>query len=593
MQNRLIQWFKPPEYTDETENRLAGLLHWVSGFVLLITIPGIIVAPIVDPGVADTVILVGLMFVLSLATHILNRVGYVRNASVLLAAGLWSITTYAVVTQGGMGTPFTFLYFIVLLICSLLLGAVASITAGFFSIITLLLILILQNEGLIYTSKLVQLDQIWATFTLVIILSGMLLGLNTNSVNRLLQRMRTAQTELENSNRELATVQFNLEERIAARTADLERRTRYLEASTEIGRVAASSLDAEELIRRAVDQICERFNLYYTGLFLIDEEKEWAILRAGTGPAGEAMLKRGHRIKIGAGMIGWCILNAQPRVTHAAHEDLIRLITPELPDTRSEAALPLRSRGQVLGAISVQSREPDAFDNTAVGVLQALADQVAVAIDNSRLFAESQEALHLAHQAYGETTGRAWDELISERPQWGYIYSHDTINPAARPWRPAMIEAVRTGQPVLATNGGVRAAAPEELAGFAETTRHPVSPAIGQPTQAGAELVLPLQIRGRSIGVFSFRKPAGQSWAPAEVELLQTLLEQLAQAVESARLYHETQRRALRERLAGEVVSQMRASLDVEAVLQTAIREIAERLSIPQVEVHLGSGPTG
>ena len=115
--------------------------------------------------------------------------------------------------------------------------------------------------------------------------------------------------------------------------------------------------------------IRERFGLYYVGLFELDPGGEWAILRAGTGEAGSAMLARGHRIRVAEGMIGWSVEHGQSRVALAADEDAVRLATAELPETRSEAALPLRSRGRVRGALTVQHRQPGAFDPDTLAVL--------------------------------------------------------------------------------------------------------------------------------------------------------------------------------------------------------------------------------
>jgi nitrogen fixation/metabolism regulation signal transduction histidine kinase len=126
-----------------------------------------------------------------------------------------------------------------------------------------------------------------------------------------------------------------LEQRVNERTGELERRSAYLQASTEVGRAASSILDSDQLIRRAVELIRERFDLYYVGLFLVDETREWAVLQAGTGEAGRAMLARGHRLRVGEGMVGWSVAHAQARIALEAEEDAVRKVAPELPETRS------------------------------------------------------------------------------------------------------------------------------------------------------------------------------------------------------------------------------------------------------------------
>lgn len=349
----------------------------------------------------------------------------------------------------------------------------------------------------------------------------------------------------------------SLEQRVAERTQELERRSAYLEATAEVGHAAASILDPDQLIQEAVELIRERFGLYYVGLFLMDVAEEWAVLQAGTGEAGQAMLARGHRIKVGEGMIGWSVAYGQPRVALEAGEDAVRLATAELPETRSEAALPLRSRGQVIGALTVQDTQPGAFDEATMTVLQTMADQVAVALDNARLFAEAQEALEAERQAYGEISRRAWDEMARARARWGYYCDQKGVFPSHGNWREEMAHAVRDRQAIVADD-------------------------------AAPALAIPIQVRDSVVGALNFHKEnQSEAWTNEEIALLTTLAEQLGLALESARLYQDTQRRAAREQLIGQVTARMRESLDLETVLKTAAAEIREALGLEEFVVSL------
>ena len=352
----------------------------------------------------------------------------------------------------------------------------------------------------------------------------------------------------------------NLEQRVAERTRELEQRSNYLEASAKVSQATASILNPDELITQAVELIRESFNLYYVGLFLLDDEHEWAILRAGTGQAGRAMLSRSHRLKIGGrSMVGWCIENATARISLQAGEDPVRLATTELPGTRSEAALPLRSRGQVLGALTVQSDQPGAFDETAIAVLQMMADQAAVALDNARLFAESQESLESVRRAYGEVSEKAWIELLNTQSKLGYKSTDNGVTFAGDIWKPEMERAVQTGQAVVED---------------------------GQPANGQLPLAIPIKVRGKIVGVLDTYKPDGAGeWTAEEVATLETLSEQVGVALESARLYQETRRRAERERLAGEITAKIRASNHPDKILQTAVQELRQALQVKQVQV--------
>ena len=348
-----------------------------------------------------------------------------------------------------------------------------------------------------------------------------------------------------------------LEHQVAERTSDLARRSAYLEATADVGRAAGSILEADQLIEEVVELIRERFGLYYVGLFEVDPGGEWAVLRAGTGAAGSAMLARGHRIRVGEGMIGWSVERGQSRVALAAEKDAVRLATAELPETRSEAALPLRSRGQVIGALTVQHRQPGAFDPDALAVLQTMADQVAVALDNAWLFTESQEALETTRRAFGEMSRQAWRQMLRPRQEWGYRYAHQTVSPVVGERPPVMLRAEHAGQTVRWDG------------------------------QQAMSLAIPLRVRDEVVGVLGFRKGEGETWTEDETGLLEAFAAQLETALEGARLYQDVQRRAAEDRLVGEITARLRATMDVDTVLQTAVREMGNALGIEKVELRL------
>ncbi len=358
----------------------------------------------------------------------------------------------------------------------------------------------------------------------------------------------------------------SLEEQVAERTRDLERRSAYLEAAAEVGRVAASILDPDTLINQVVLFIQERFELYYVGLFLVDESGEWAVLRAGTGEAGRKMLARGHRIRIGEGMIGWSIANAQARIALDVGEDAVRLATPELPETRSEAALPLRSRGRVLGAFTVQSERPAAFDPHGVVVLQTMADQVAVALDNARLFAESRDALEAARRAYGELSRKAWAELLRVRSDLGFRSDPYGVVRVKELWRPEMERALLSGRSVYDEQGDGDAS---------DGRRYP--------------LAVPIRVRGEVIGVLSTFKDSGE-WTREEVALLEEIAVRLGQALEGARLFEDAQRRSVRERQLREISERMQRAADLDAVLQSVVESLGRALDVPLSFVQLAPG---
>jgi GAF domain-containing protein/HAMP domain-containing protein len=343
----------------------------------------------------------------------------------------------------------------------------------------------------------------------------------------------------------------SLERRVTERTQDIERRTRYLEASTQVARDATSLLEPQQLLDRTVSLISERFGFYHAGIFLLDETKKWAVLQAASSKGGRRMLARRHRLEVGvAGIVGYVTEKGEPRVALDVGEDAVYFDNPDMPETRSEMALPLRARGEIIGALDVQSTEPEAFSDEDVAVLQTLADQVAMAISNARLFQQAQESLEAQRRAYGLQSREAWSELLHARPASGYYC---------------------------------------DASGITSVTEHPDAHHYASDNEDMPALDIPIAVHGgQAIGTIRAHKPsdAGE-WTAEEITLVKALTENLGVALESARLYQDTQRSAARERLTGEVTARMRESLDIEVVLQTAIREIGDTLGLHDAIIQL------
>ncbi|OGO61438.1 MAG: hypothetical protein A2032_03305 [Chloroflexi bacterium RBG_19FT_COMBO_49_13] len=369
-----------------------------------------------------------------------------------------------------------------------------------------------------------------------------------------------------------------LEEQVKERTAALEQRTRYLQASGEVGRAVASVLDPDQLIQEVVELIRERFELYYVGLFLVDSQNQYAILRAGTGSAGERMLSRQHRINVGSGMIGWCVANRASRIAQRAELDDSRLANPDLPDTRSEAAIPLISRGEVIGALTIQSTQHDVFDAATISVFETMADQVAVALDNARLFVQSNQALESLREVYGEITLEGWRKLLDENPQLGYRSDVGTSIRQELVWSPELVNTYNAGQPAH---------------GKAGNGSNPQLQASQDEIEDTYYLGIPLKVREHMIGVLGCYKPLSRGdWSEEEISFMQDVGQTISVALESARFYNETQARAESERVVAEVTGQFRQTLDIDTVLTTAVREIQRILNLAEVEIHLSSqGP--
>jgi GAF domain-containing protein len=184
---------------------------------------------------------------------------------------------------------------------------------------------------------------------------------------------------------QLRSLISSLEERVEARTEQLR-------ASADVGRAVSSILETDQLLKQVVTLISERFGFYYTAVFIVDETSQTAILRAATGEAGRTLLERGHRLPIDEqSMVGGAIITRTARIALDVGQGAVRFANPLLPDTRSEIALPLRIGERTIGALDAQSDRAGAFDEANAQVLQAMADQIAVALFNAEIFKRSEQ----------------------------------------------------------------------------------------------------------------------------------------------------------------------------------------------------------
>ncbi len=369
----------------------------------------------------------------------------------------------------------------------------------------------------------------------------------------------------------------SLEERVEGRTQDLMQRARYLEATAAVARDAASELDLQDLLSRVVRLISERFGFYHAGIFLLDPTGEWAVLQAASSRGGHHMLNQGHRLKVGeTGTVGYVTAKGKPRIALDVGADAVFFDNPDLPETRSAITLPLQARGEIIGALDVQSREPSAFTDEDAAVLQVLADQVAMAISNAQLFQQAQESLEAERKAYGELSRQAWAEMARSRANLGYLSDeHGTY--------PITAQSSRDDQ----TLEGVPPTAMDEV----QRTEPAAEGPIVQNVQIdGKRLLIPIKVREQVVGTVGLKKPDGaDEWSKGEVDLAENLIEQMNLALESARLYEDTQRRAARERMVSEITGRMRASLDPDTILKTTVRELGRALGAKLTSIEMTS----
>lgn len=342
--------------------------------------------------------------------------------------------------------------------------------------------------------------------------------------------------------------------------ARVDARARDAGISQEISRFVAAQRDAQHLMDRVVNLIIEHFpNIYHAQIFLVDGERRYAVLRASTGEAGRKLLERGHRLGVGSvSVVGQATDQGDVIIARDVTSSQVHRRNELLPDTLAEMALPLRFGHTVIGALDVQSRASDAFGADQVALLQSLADQIAIAIENARLYQASVQGLQEV-----ERSRRA---------------------AALQNWRSFLTRA-RT----LQSESGLRPAN-YDFAALRQSAFKQRAPEIGAVTERQTiPFAVPIHLRDQILGTVAWEVPV-QHFDNNQVLLAQELTNRLAVSLENARLFEQSQRAAERERLVNDIAAKLTSQNEIDQILQTAVREVGQALRSPQVTIRLRPG---
>lgn len=337
---------------------------------------------------------------------------------------------------------------------------------------------------------------------------------------------------------ELATVAMHFN-RMVARLEDLQStleqqvrdRTKQLTATIEVGRVASSILDPNQLLENVANLISDRFNYYYTAIYLLDTSGKWAELREATGQAGNVLKQNRHRLEAaGRSMVAACIRERAPRITQNTAEEKQRFENPLLPYTRSEIAMPLIVGDRVLGALNVQSTKAADFGVDVIETMQNMAGQVAVALENARLFQEAQQSITELRSIQKQYLFEGWTSIKS--------YSED------------------------------------------------LEYGIGEPSESASQVMKSsINLRDQVLGQITLE--SRDEWTPEQQSLVDAVTAQAAIALENARLVSESRQIALRERALAEINSKVWSTATIEGILQTVVRELGSRLDASNASIEL------
>jgi GAF domain-containing protein len=378
--------------------------------------------------------------------------------------------------------------------------------------------------------------------------------------------------EVNQVNRALGELTTTLEQRVNERTEEIEvanqqiiRRAAQLKAVTELSESIAQLQDLNEVFPATTRLISERFGFYHVGIFLVDQAHEFAILQAANSEGGKRMLERNHRLRLGVGVVGFSAQTGQPRIALDVGADAVFFNNPDLPDTRSEVALPMKVRTETIGVLDVQSLEAGAFSSEDLQVLTALANQVSIALENAKLLTEARAALMQVQEVYNEFTRAEWGRTIAQAEQPGFRYQTGRIEMLEKALQNSeVVSAVQRGEVMSNQNNG--------------------------STEKRSAVAVPVKLRGEVIGILHIEShdPLKQ-WQADEVTLVQAVAERAAFAMENARLFQDARRRAAKERLISEATARISGALNIENILQSTAEELERVLGGSEILIQFQS----
>jgi GAF domain-containing protein len=549
MLNTFSTFLRPPIFPeDEDKTRKAKYAHVIALAFLAIAI--VFEAGLRLFGNYVRLTLLDLSFLVLVAICVIGlfllKKGYVRHVSILLVSLTWLATNGLAATGFGIKDSSYIINFAIILMAGLLLSWQASLVVTFMSVFSGFALAYAEQNGLI-TVPSYAVTSFARDITFVFVLNGVLIFLLISGLENALKRSRTSLKALESANSSLSYTQSELQNRtnqLTISNEQLENRTQKLHAIAMVTRTAASIQNFDLLLSSITGTISKELGYYHVGLFLVDENREFAILRSTNTVGGARMLTRGYRVPVGQlNPISFVAQTGQPRIVLFEKEDLTSHHNPELPDTRSEIVLPLKSGDQIIGVLDIQSAEADAFVESDISTLSILADQVAITIQNSFLYEQSLSALRKAGIESTLAAAEAWKSYEKSVQTKGYFYDGIKSEP---------LKDLKDGR------------------------------------KGNNSLLIPVELRGQTIGRFKLNlSDPTRQWTDDELAMVKATAERVALALEGVRLLEEAQKRATREAFLSDVATKLSASFQLDSILRDTVQELGQTLKNSTVTFQL------
>ncbi len=545
--------FIPARIIDEEERSNIRLIVSIVITALIVSIAGFAVlgVPLQRTNIMAAMAVIALGSLSSLIAIKLDKLQFARVATPLAAMagiiGLLATSLTGVHDLVGIAMA------VVIMIATITLGRPGTIIFSLLSITAMSTIAILEINGVIVNEA--SAATVYKDVVVIVLVGLALMSVMNGFVSRLndsfLKVSETARKQAE-INQELRALQSTLEERTTELDTSNRRnesRARQFEAVARMARSISSTQNFDILLPQIANMISGEFGFYHVGIFLVDLRKEYAVLSASNSEGGQRMLERNHRLKVGeTGIVGYVTSAGKARVALDIGADNVFFNNPDLPETRSEITLPLRVGDEIIGALDVQSNQPDAFHEEDVNILSALADQVSIAIQNARQYDVTRKALAESNSLSRQFVQTGWQDFTKRQNLAGVRHTGAKAT--------LLYAKNKKGEDAGSSNR--------------EQTR---------ARARGVSLSLPLKLRGEVIGSVDIRSQANRQFDQDELDIVTAIIERAAIALENARLLEDAQRRASKEQAISELSANISSASEVEKILQTTVEELGRRLS--------------
>ena len=545
---RVFTFFSPPIFPeDEDKTRKARLANAIALILSAIALTFEVVVRLFGNYRAVSVldfILLGVVFTCFLSGLLLRR-GYVQLGSILLVVLIWSATNGLAATGYGARDSSFILNFSIVLIAGLLLRWQASLIVTVLSALAGLALAYAEQNGLI-RGEFYPITAFARDIGFLFILNMALIYLLIHGLEGALKKSRINLVQLEVANLDLNTIKNTLQtrsEELLQANQQLESRTKKLQAIAAVARTIASVHNFDLLLSSITSTVSKQLGCHHVALFLLDEQREYAILRSSNMDAGRKLSDYRYRIPVRSrGTVSLVVQTSQPQVIPTAEQSVF-LHQVGIPVPGSEIVLPLRAQDQVIGILVLQALESNAFSKDDISILALLGDQIAITIQNLLLYEQSENALRQADMSSMQSAAQAWKVHGKGIETRGYHYDGIKSEP--------LREARTSG------NGN-------------------------------GSLLVPVQLRGQTIGSFKLNAlDESRTWTDDELIMVRATAERVALALESARLLQEAEKRAAREAFLADVSTKLSSSFQMDSILRDTVQELGETLKQSTVTFQL------